>query len=45
MLKVTYKYSVFHPEKKDFEYRNSIISEKEVMKIVKNYPWVEKLKF
>ncbi len=42
---MTFKYSICHPEKEDIEYKNSPISEKEVLEITKNYPWLEKLKF
>lgn len=40
-----FKYSICHPEKVDIEYRNDPISEKEVLEIAKNHPWIEKLKF
>ncbi|WP_298881436.1 hypothetical protein [uncultured Polaribacter sp.] len=42
---MAFKYSICHPEKEDIEYRNNPISEKEVIEIAKNYPWIEKLKF
>ena len=42
---MTFKYSICHPEKEDIEYKNNPISEKEVLEIFKNYPWIEKLKF
>jgi hypothetical protein len=42
---MNYKYSICHPEKEDIEYKNSPISEKEVLEIAENYPWIEKLKF
>jgi len=42
---MNFKYSICHPEKEDIEYRNSLISEKEVLEIAENYPWIEKLKF
>ncbi|WP_405567126.1 hypothetical protein [Polaribacter sp. Asnod6-C07] len=42
---MNFKYSICHPEKEDIEYINSPISEKEVLEIAENYPWIEKLKF
>ena len=42
---MTFKYSIYHPEKEDIEYKNNPISEKEVLEISKDYPWIEKLKF
>jgi hypothetical protein len=42
---MAFKYSICHPEKEDIEYRNTPISENEVLEIAKNYPWIEKLKF
>ena len=41
---MTFKYSICHPEKADIEYKNNPISDKEVLQIAKNYPWIEKLK-
>lgn len=41
---MTFKYSICHPEKKDIEYRDSLISENKVIEIARNYPWDEKLK-
>ena len=43
--KMTYKYSICHPEKENIEYLNKPISGNEVRKIAENYPWIEKLKF
>ena len=42
---MTYKYSICHPEKENIEYLNKPIYGNEVLKIAKNYPWIEKLKF
>ena len=42
---MAFKYSICHPEKEEIEYRNNPISEKEVLEIAGNYPWIEKLKF
>lgn len=40
---MNFKYSICHPNQKKIEYRNEIISAKEVMIIAKNYPWKEQL--
>ena len=40
---MTFKYSICHPNKPNIEYRNNPISGDEVLKIAKEYPWVEKL--
>lgn len=42
---MTYKYSIYHPEKENIEYLNNPISGSEVRRIAENYPWIEKLKF
>ena len=41
---MNYKYSICHPNKEEIEYKNDLISEKEVINIAKNYPWLEQLK-
>ena len=38
-----FKYSICHPLKKNIEYINHPITKYEVLKIVENYPWKEKL--
>ncbi|MBC3845278.1 hypothetical protein H8K90_02705 [Winogradskyella echinorum] len=38
-----FKYSICHPEKENIEYRDNPISGNEVLRIAKEYPWVEKL--
>ncbi|WP_281636012.1 hypothetical protein [Flavobacterium marginilacus] len=38
-----FKYSICHPDKKDIEYRNNPISDKDVLKIAENYPWIQQL--
>ena len=40
---MTFKYSICHPEKEEIEYKNNLISDKEVLEIANNYPWIEKL--
>jgi len=42
---MTFKYSICHPDKPNIEYRNNPISGDEVLKIAKDYPWIEKLEF
>ena len=41
---MTFKHSICHPEKENIEYRDNPISGIEVLKIARNYPWIEKLK-
>jgi hypothetical protein len=41
---MTFKYSICHPDKENIKYKNSPISENDVLEIAKNYPWIEKLK-
>ena len=38
-----FKYSICHPNNSKIEYKNSIISAEEVLKIAKNYPWIDQL--
>lgn len=38
-----FKYSICYPDKKDIEYRNNPISDKDVLKIAENYPWIQQL--
>mgnify|MGYP000566095629 CR=1 FL=1 len=41
---MNFKYSICHPNKSNIEYKNDLISLEEVLKIAKNYPWLEQLK-
>lgn len=40
---MTFKYSIYHPEKENIEYKNTSISGNKVLEITRNYPWIEKL--
>ena len=40
-----FKYSICHPDKEKIEYRNNSISGDDVLKIAKDYPWIDILKF
>lgn len=42
---MTFKYSICYPDKQNIEYKNNPISGDEVLKIAKDYPWIEKLDF
>ncbi|GAA4967750.1 hypothetical protein [Algibacter aquimarinus] len=38
-----YKYSIYHPNKPEVETSNETVSKTEVIDLVENYPWIEKL--
>lgn len=40
---MTFKYSICHPNQENIAYRDDPISDKEVMDIAENYPWIEQL--
>ncbi|WP_186987790.1 hypothetical protein [Constantimarinum furrinae] len=40
---MTYNYSICHPDKETIEYKTLPISDREVLEIAENYPWIEKM--
>ncbi len=42
-IKMTFKYSICYPNKKDIEYKNNAILGDEVIKIAKNFPWLKEI--
>ena len=42
---MSYTYSICHPETEEIEYLSQVLNKEDVLEVVENYPWDEKLDF